>query len=63
MGVREHPDRVIDLADAAGVPVIVYANVSSIQGQVEDYLFPVYRYVKRLRSGRRPIANGETREQ
>ncbi len=37
------PDRVIDLADGAGVPVIVYAGARGVQGPVEDYLYPIYR--------------------
>ncbi|KOX97397.1 MULTISPECIES: amino acid permease [Halorubrum] len=37
------PDRVIDLADGAGVPVIVYAGDRGVQGPIEDYLYPVYR--------------------
>jgi nucleotide-binding universal stress UspA family protein len=37
------PDRVIDLADGAGVPVIVYAGARGVQGPIEDYLYPIYR--------------------
>jgi amino acid transporter/nucleotide-binding universal stress UspA family protein len=49
------PDRVIDRANEAGVPALVYANATSVSGRIEDFLFPVYRYYKQLRSGRRPI--------
>jgi amino acid transporter/nucleotide-binding universal stress UspA family protein len=48
------PDRVITRANEAGVPVLVYASETSVSGRVEDYLFPVYRYYKQLRRGRRP---------
>jgi len=37
------PDRVIDLADGGGVPVIVYAGARGVQGPIEDYLYPIYR--------------------
>lgn len=49
-------------ATEAGVPVIVYASATSVSGRVEDFLFPVYRYYKQLRAGRRPIGRSETRE-
>jgi len=39
------PDRVIDLADGAGVPVIVYAGPRGVHGPVEDYIYPIYRYL------------------
>ena len=45
------PDRVIALAEGAGVPVLVYAGSTS----VEDYLFPFYRYYQRLTRDRRPL--------
>ena len=37
------PDRVIDLADGAGVPVIVFAGARGVHGPFEDYLYPIYR--------------------
>ena len=37
------PDRVVDLAEGAGVPVLVYASRRGIRGPLEDYLFPIYR--------------------
>jgi APA family basic amino acid/polyamine antiporter len=44
------PDRVVDRAEAAEVPVLVYATSGGITGRIEDYLFPVYRYLRaRLR--------------
>lgn len=48
------PDRVIDLAKDAGIPVIVYASETSTRGQVADFLFPVYRYFKKLRTSDHP---------
>ncbi len=56
------PDRVVRLADAADVPVLVYASATSLRGRVEDYLFPVYRYYLQLRSGVKPATGGETPE-
>ncbi|PSP65184.1 amino acid permease [Halobacteriales archaeon QH_8_64_26] len=49
------PDRVIALAEDAGVPVFVYAGPTSVAGSIEDYLFPLYRYYRRLRRRRRPL--------
>lgn len=43
------PDRVIELAGEAGVPVLVYAGSPSVAGEIEDYLFPLYRYYHRFR--------------
>ena len=42
------PDRVIDLAAGEGVPVLVYASPGGVQGRLEDYLFPVYVYLRGL---------------
>ncbi len=41
------PDRVIERADRADVPVLIYASTQSVPGRIEDYLFPVYRYLRR----------------
>ncbi|MFB6296285.1 MAG: amino acid permease [Halobacteriales archaeon] len=41
------PDRVVDLADETGVPVIVYASSVGISGWIEDRVFPVYRYLRK----------------
>jgi APA family basic amino acid/polyamine antiporter len=47
------PDRVIDLASSEdGVAVVVYASTSGVTQHIEDYLFPVYKYVRRI--GRTP---------
>jgi len=50
------PDRVVDLAEGTDVPVLVYASSRGVTEGLEDYLFPVYRYVhKRLgRTGTTP---------
>ena len=47
------PDRVIGLAREAGVPVLVFASAQGVSGRVEDYLYPVYRYGRKLLMGRR----------
>ena len=41
------PDRVVKLAEAAEIPVLVYASSVGVRGQVEDWLFPVYRYLRK----------------
>jgi nucleotide-binding universal stress UspA family protein len=40
------PDRVVQRATEAGVPVLVYAAPGGFAGRIEDYLFPVYRYFR-----------------
>jgi APA family basic amino acid/polyamine antiporter len=40
------PDRVVERAEEADVPVLVYATAGGIPGRIEDYLFPVYRYLR-----------------
>jgi APA family basic amino acid/polyamine antiporter len=47
------PDRTIDLARGADVPVVVHASTSGVSGRVEEYLFPVYRYLRRHLGHRR----------
>jgi nucleotide-binding universal stress UspA family protein len=42
------PDQVVEAADTAGVPIIVYASSVSVTRRLEDYLFPVYRYARKL---------------
>lgn len=42
------PDRVIDLAEERGVPVIVYAGTTGLTDTVGDWLFPLYRYYRKL---------------
>lgn len=45
------PDRVVELAEAAGVPVLVYASRQSLPQRLEDYAFPVYRWIRRRLTG------------
>jgi amino acid transporter/nucleotide-binding universal stress UspA family protein len=47
------PDRVVALAEGAGVPVLVYASRRGIHGPFEDYVYPIYRRL-RGRTGRAP---------
>jgi nucleotide-binding universal stress UspA family protein len=57
------PDRVISLADGAGVPVIVYAGPRGVQGPFEDYVYPIYRYLtgsRRARSGSESATESES---
>ncbi|MFB6196495.1 MAG: amino acid permease [Haloplanus sp.] len=42
------PDRTVDLARAADVPVLIHASTRGVSGRIEEYLFPVYRYLHRL---------------
>ncbi len=39
------PDNVIELARSAGVPVLVYASSRGVHGPIEDYVYPIYRYL------------------
>lgn len=57
------PDRVIDLAADAGVPVLVYASESGMRQRIEDRLFPLYRYYKQLTSQRRPPGDEQIADQ
>jgi amino acid transporter/nucleotide-binding universal stress UspA family protein len=41
------PDRVVELAADRDLPVLVYASSTSVRGTVEDWLFPVYRYLRK----------------
>jgi nucleotide-binding universal stress UspA family protein len=52
------PDRVVNLADDADVPVLVFAGKASVKGWLEDRFFPIYRYVRRRlgREGRQPTS-------
>ncbi|MFB6105247.1 MAG: amino acid permease [Halobacteriaceae archaeon] len=45
------PDRVVSLANAADVPVIVYASSVGLTGRLEDRVFPIYRYLRKRFSG------------
>lgn len=53
------PDAVIETARVADVPVIAYASQSGVYERVEDYLFPIYRLLRRLiqRRGATPDRN------
>ncbi len=53
------PDRVIDLAEDADVPVIVYASETTVKGVLEDLAFPLYRYFVRLREPNHRISGRE----
>jgi nucleotide-binding universal stress UspA family protein len=44
------PDSVIERAKLDDVPVLVYASSTSVPERIEDYLFPIYRYLLKLRS-------------
>lgn len=47
------PDSVVERAAEAKVPVLVYAASSGVPERIEDYVFPIYRYLRRrLRSGK-----------
>lgn len=46
------PDRVVDLAVEAGVPVLVYASASGMPERIEDYLFSVHRHLRSRLGGR-----------
>ena len=53
------PDAVVERAKMDDVPVLIYASSTSVSEQLEDYLFPVYRYLRKLR--RRPASKTEQR--
>lgn len=42
------PDRVVERASEAGVPVLVYAAAPGTTGWVTDRAFTVYRFVRKL---------------
>lgn len=48
------PDRVIELAREADIPVLIYATPSGISRHLEDYFYPLYRYVRRRLGASRP---------
>jgi amino acid transporter/nucleotide-binding universal stress UspA family protein len=56
------PDRVVELAEDADVPVLVFAGKASVKGWLEDRFFPIYRYVRRRvrREGRQPTTRSGT---
>ena len=48
------PDSVIQRAKLDDVPVLIYASSTGVPERIEDYLFPVYRYLLKLRDGADP---------
>jgi amino acid transporter/nucleotide-binding universal stress UspA family protein len=52
------PDRVVERANEANLPVLVYATAGGVPERVEDYLFPVYRYVRRYLNGGHQASRG-----
>lgn len=44
------PDSVIQRAKLDDVPVLIYASSTSVPERIEDYLFPVYRYLLKLKN-------------
>ncbi|WP_435098622.1 amino acid permease [Halorubrum sp. N11] len=51
------PDNVIKLAQGGGVPVLVYASPRGVQGPIEEYIYPVYRYLRGIRRSPTQTAN------
>jgi APA family basic amino acid/polyamine antiporter len=45
------PDRVVELARDADVPVLIYASETGVPERIEDRLFPVYRYLQKVAGG------------
>jgi nucleotide-binding universal stress UspA family protein len=52
------PDNVIQLATGTGLPVLVYASPRGVQGPIEEYLYPIYRYF----TGKRRSPTGSSEE-
>ena len=42
------PDRVVERAEAAGVPVLIYATSAGTTGWATDRAFTVYRFFRKL---------------
>ena len=40
------PDHVVERAREVGVPVLIYARPLGVPERIEDYVFPVYRYLR-----------------
>ena len=57
------PDRVIERAAQADVPVIVYASETGLSQRIGSWLFPLYRYYQQLRTQRRPTREETTIDQ
>jgi nucleotide-binding universal stress UspA family protein len=45
------PDNVIELSEGVGLPVLVYASPRGVHGPIEEYLYPIYRYLTGMRRG------------
>ncbi|MFC6874353.1 amino acid permease [Halobellus marinus] len=56
------PDNVIKLAKGTPLPVLVYASARGVQGPLEDYLYPIYRYIKGKRRSPPESAGTEIKE-
>jgi nucleotide-binding universal stress UspA family protein len=41
------PDRVVELAERRDVPILIYASAMDISTRLEDYVFPIYRYLRK----------------
>jgi nucleotide-binding universal stress UspA family protein len=50
------PDAVVERAKLDDIPVLIYASSTSVPERIEDYLFPVYQYLSKLRDrpGKQP---------
>jgi nucleotide-binding universal stress UspA family protein len=56
------PDNVIELAQGVGLPVLVYASPRGVHGPIEDYLYPVYRYLVGTRRSPAEASPAETED-
>jgi amino acid transporter/nucleotide-binding universal stress UspA family protein len=56
------PDNVIELAQGVGLPVLVYASPRGVHGPIEDYLYPVYRYLVGTRRSPAEATPAETED-
>jgi amino acid transporter/nucleotide-binding universal stress UspA family protein len=56
------PDNVIKLAQGSGVPVLVYSSPRGVQGPIEEYVYPIYRYLRGIQRSPSPTSNSGTEE-
>jgi len=56
------PDRVIELAKGADLPVLVYASPRGVHGPIEDYIYPLYRALTGRRRGPADSGSGDAAE-
>ena len=56
------PDNVIQLARGSGLPVLVYSSPRGVQGPIEEYVYPVYRYLRGIQRSPTQAAESETGE-